>query len=255
MLSRMTLALRIERGRCKTHLRITPCRVCRRDASELGELSWEGVTDVSSRRGNPAWPCGRWGHSLVVIDGGSVVVYGGESQDETCSDIQLLDTRTWQWQCIKCTGDSPERRFGHSCVYYGGNVIIFGGSKGAGYYDDLCCREDPSTMQSCTSSSSSSSFSFNPAPSPQSPPPPPLRWHPSSFFLFSFSLSFYPFCCKLLAIIPDPLYVPIFTHIPPLFGMLLCLRHLCVVVVVVVVVVVAIMHHVGKSHVLRNVAY
>jgi hypothetical protein len=140
-LCRMALVLRTERDQGVTLLRISSCRVCRRDASELGELSWEGVTDVSVRRGNPSWPCGRWGHSLVVIDGGSAVVYGGESQDETCSDIQLLDTRTWQWQCIKCTGESPERRFGHSCVYYEGNIIIFGGSKGAGYYDDLCCLD------------------------------------------------------------------------------------------------------------------
>lgn len=129
------------------------------NASELNELSWNDVA-VDERQIVNNWPCCRWGHSLVVIEGGRAVVFGGESEGSTCSDVQagalflplllpgprlkaalgqVLDTNTWQWSAMQCTGEKPERRFGHSCVYHNGNVIIFGGSKGAGYYEDLCC--------------------------------------------------------------------------------------------------------------------
>ena len=49
---------------------------------------------------------------------------------------QVLDTYTGRWERMNCTGECPGRRFGHSCVYYNGMVIIFGGSSSHFLYRD-----------------------------------------------------------------------------------------------------------------------
>lgn len=57
----------------------------------LENLEWIGMP---KRAVSGTWPIGRWGHSLTAIDEGQLVMFGGESQDDTCSDVQVSPSVT-----------------------------------------------------------------------------------------------------------------------------------------------------------------
>lgn len=57
------------------------------------------------------------------------------------SDVHVLDCETWEWSRMNCSGNYPEMRFGHTCVIFETTAIIFGGSRGAGYFNDLHCLD------------------------------------------------------------------------------------------------------------------
>ncbi len=103
------------------------------------EISREWVNTIAE--GIP--PSARGGHSATLI-GKSIVIFGGHYySDKTTgfvylNDTYFLDVALSKWLKPYCTGKIPPQRYGHSAIYVGGIIIIFGG-KGpkSTVYNDL----------------------------------------------------------------------------------------------------------------------
>mmetsp|Transcript_50733 Transcript_50733/g.158499 ORF Transcript_50733/g.158499 Transcript_50733/m.158499 type:complete len:373 (+) Transcript_50733:65-1183(+) len=103
----------------------------------LKSMEWRAI----NREQDQKWPIARWGHSVVVLNTNSFLVFGGEGNG-ALNDVFQFDCSKMTWQEISCQGVYPEKRFGHSCVVYQDrHAIIFGGSNGQQYYDDLHCLD------------------------------------------------------------------------------------------------------------------
>ncbi|CDW75223.1 kelch motif family protein [Stylonychia lemnae] len=73
-------------------------------------------------------PCVRIGASLVNC-GNVIMMFGGYNKI-ALQDLQYIDFKKAQWNLIEVTkGKRPIERFGHSVVFYKGNMIIFGGEQ------------------------------------------------------------------------------------------------------------------------------
>jgi N-acetylneuraminic acid mutarotase len=89
---------------------------------------WEWASTVPE--GVP--PCARGGHSATLI-GNIIVIFGGHYYSDKkigfkyLNDTHYLNVKDSKWLKPYCTGKIPPPRYGHSSVYAGGYVIIFGG--------------------------------------------------------------------------------------------------------------------------------
>ena len=90
----------------------------RGDAAENGN---------GQRVGAKIWPRGRWGHTVTVLDKDTFMIFGGECNGAT-NDVHIYDCSKSEWSLVRCTGVYPHERFGHACVLYRKNALIFGGS-------------------------------------------------------------------------------------------------------------------------------
>ena len=62
------------------------------------------------------------GISSAYTDG-CMIVYGGQASDR----VWLLDTASWKWREVECSGDIPSARRYHTACGYRDRMIVFGG--------------------------------------------------------------------------------------------------------------------------------
>ncbi|RUS18522.1 hypothetical protein BC937DRAFT_88663 [Endogone sp. FLAS-F59071] len=100
-----------------------------------------GVWHLNNASGNI--PRQRCYHTATIgMDGYSVIVYGGTSplpingvinqnrsptNEQTMSDVVVLDTRTFTWSASNITGPQPSGRFAHIAVQVGSLMVVVGG--------------------------------------------------------------------------------------------------------------------------------
>lgn len=91
-------------------------------------VQWEWASTIAE--GIP--PSARGGHSATLI-GKSIAIFGGHYyQDKNVgfvylNDTHFLDVAQSKWIKPYCTGKIPPPRYGHSAIYAGGIIIVFGG--------------------------------------------------------------------------------------------------------------------------------
>jgi hypothetical protein len=136
----------------QTCAQVTNSRNWRRACMELSTLRkmcWErkqppreagGIGGAAEGAAGRAWPRGRWGHTITVLDKDTFMTFGGECSGAT-NDVHVYDCAKSEWRKVQCEGAYPRERFGHACVMYSGDAIIFGGSDGHDYFDDLHCLD------------------------------------------------------------------------------------------------------------------
>ena len=115
------------------------------ELSTLRQMSWERKTAPQEAAGGAhgggrAWPRGRWGHTVTVLDEDAFMIFGGECSGAT-NDVHVYSCAKSEWRSVQCEGAYPRERFGHACVLHAGAAIIFGGSDGHDYFDDLHCLD------------------------------------------------------------------------------------------------------------------
>jgi hypothetical protein len=82
-------------------------------------------------------PVARGGHTAVLADYQMIIFgghyYGGSSKFEYLNDTHVLDVETSTWHNVRCGGEIPEPRYGHSSIALGSKMFVFGGrGKGKG---------------------------------------------------------------------------------------------------------------------------
>lgn len=69
----------------------------------------------------------------VIVAGGT-----GVEMDSLRSDVMSFDTRTRRWRKLNCgEGETPSRFYGQTVCRYGSSLLLFGGSTGLHYTNDL----------------------------------------------------------------------------------------------------------------------
>eukprot|EP00602_Paraphysomonas_sp_CaronLab_P000197 CAMPEP_0185031222 /NCGR_PEP_ID=MMETSP1103-20130426/18569_1 /TAXON_ID=36769 /ORGANISM="Paraphysomonas bandaiensis, Strain Caron Lab Isolate" /LENGTH=252 /DNA_ID=CAMNT_0027566671 /DNA_START=41 /DNA_END=796 /DNA_ORIENTATION=- len=86
-------------------------------------------------------PSGRGGNSAVYIDG-KLIVFGGhflesEGKFEYLNETWVFDIEKVAWQLVKCSGELPAPRYGHSTHVIGSRMFIFGGKGRNGMLKDV----------------------------------------------------------------------------------------------------------------------
>lgn len=76
-------------------------------------------------------PSQRGGHSAVTAEN-QIVIFGGSSYKENgefayYNDVYVLDTKQRAWHKVRCSGESPCARYGHSVELVGSRMYVFGG--------------------------------------------------------------------------------------------------------------------------------
>mmetsp|Transcript_60187 Transcript_60187/g.136076 ORF Transcript_60187/g.136076 Transcript_60187/m.136076 type:complete len:335 (+) Transcript_60187:36-1040(+) len=98
-------------------------------ASEELVIDWAPIQPEGEK------PTPRGGHTTVAVDSNLVVfggtAYGGEGKFLYFNDVHIFDADTGMWHAIRCKGELPEPRFGHSATLVGNQMFVFGG-KGEG---------------------------------------------------------------------------------------------------------------------------
>ncbi len=106
----------------------------------LRNMRWEHKPSPATGGVGKAWPRGRWGHTVTVLDEHTFMVFGGECAGAT-NDVHVYDCSKAEWRLVPCEGRYPSARFGHACVVYDSDYVLFGGSDGQDYFDDLHCLD------------------------------------------------------------------------------------------------------------------
>jgi len=109
-------------------------------------IGWEWANTIAE--GIP--PSARGGHSATLI-GKSIVIFGGHYYSDKntgfvyLNDTYFLDVALSKWLKPYCTGKTPPQRYGHSAIYAGGIIIVFGGKgpKSTVYNDLYTFDPDP----------------------------------------------------------------------------------------------------------------
>lgn len=98
------------------------------DMQNESEPQWDWASTIAE--GNP--PSARGGHTATLI-GKSIVIFGGHYYKNKVegfkylNDTNFLDIEQSKWLKPTIDGKIPSPRYGHSAVYSGGIIIIFGG--------------------------------------------------------------------------------------------------------------------------------
>lgn len=78
-------------------------------------------------------PCGRYGHSATLV-GWEMYVFGGcrsEGMRKTCFNdlyrINLFNHDCLEWERVTSEGPRPSPRFGHLCLQFGTQMLVYGG--------------------------------------------------------------------------------------------------------------------------------
>lgn len=120
------------------------------ELSTLRQMCWERklAPQEGIVSGGRAWPRGRWGHTVTVLDKDTFMIFGGECAGATndvragaTNDVHVYNCAKAEWSKMRCEGTYPRERFGHACVLHAGAAVIFGGSDGHEYFDDLHCLD------------------------------------------------------------------------------------------------------------------
>jgi hypothetical protein len=84
-------------------------------------------------------PQAREDHTWVVDDRGRYAyLFGGRDGDREFGDLWRFDLKNDSWKKLSPRGQRPTPRFGHSAVWVEGQgLIIFGGQRGPGFFDQL----------------------------------------------------------------------------------------------------------------------
>lgn len=77
-------------------------------------------------------------YSLTMLDTGAIYMFGGASTDELKADTFSLEMHDDQfvWNKLECTGNKPEARYDHCAINLGETMLIIGGRKKDGLFDD-----------------------------------------------------------------------------------------------------------------------
>jgi N-acetylneuraminic acid mutarotase len=109
-----------------------------RGGSPLGDL-WR--LDVRTKRWTRLRPAGRvpaarFGHDLVAADGGTLLLFGGQSGDDFFGDVWRYDPRRNTWSQIEAGGPAP--RYGAGVAYdrAGRRLLVTHGFTNDGRFDD-----------------------------------------------------------------------------------------------------------------------
>lgn len=99
-----------------------------KDKNDNSQPQWDWASTIAE--GNP--PCARGGHTATLI-GKSIVIFGGHFYKNKVegfnylNDTHFLDIELSKWMKPTITGKIPPPRYGHSAIFAGGIILIFGG--------------------------------------------------------------------------------------------------------------------------------
>ncbi|KAG2320424.1 hypothetical protein Bca52824_013637 [Brassica carinata] len=81
----------------------------------------------------------RWGHTCNAVKGGTFLyVFGGYNTDNyRTNQVHLFDAAKQIWTQPMISGTPPPPRDSHSCTTVGDNLIVFGGTDGIKFLNDL----------------------------------------------------------------------------------------------------------------------
>ena len=84
-----------------------------------------------------------WHSSTFLADKNLMVAFGGERMGpggvaEVLDDIMVLDTELFLWYPPAISGKPPSARSGHTASLVGQDLIVFGGSRGRGWQNNVC---------------------------------------------------------------------------------------------------------------------
>ncbi|KAL0800509.1 hypothetical protein Bca101_055684 [Brassica carinata] len=84
-------------------------------------------------------PGKRWGHTCNAVKGGTFLyVFGGYNTDNyRTNQVHLFDAAKQIWTQPMISGTPPPPRDSHSCTTVGDNLIVFGGTDGIKFLNDL----------------------------------------------------------------------------------------------------------------------
>lgn len=75
-------------------------------------------------------PCARGGHSATLADT-QLVLFGGHYYGKGSfvylNDVHVLDVETSTWHDVRCAGEPPPPRYGHTATLVGRRMFVFGG--------------------------------------------------------------------------------------------------------------------------------
>jgi N-acetylneuraminic acid mutarotase len=118
----------------------------KKEDKEEENTEWEWASTIAE--GIP--PSARGGHTATLI-GKSIAIFGGHYYSDKntgfvyLNDTHFLDVALSKWIKPYCTGKIPPLRYGHTAIYAGGIIIIFGGKgpKNTVYNDLYTFDPDP----------------------------------------------------------------------------------------------------------------
>lgn len=96
------------------------------------DSKWRSPETTGTGGGTGAGPGRRQGHSATALQR-QLCVYGGielmeQGNGRVCNDAYLLDTESWAWQKLDCTGIIPPARFGHTATQLpDASLLVVGG--------------------------------------------------------------------------------------------------------------------------------
>jgi len=91
---------------------------------------------------NGTAPASRGGHTAVLADTQLVIFgghrYGGTGTFQYFNDVNVLDVESSTWHDVRCAGEPPSPRYGHSATLIGRRMFVFGGrGEGGALLDDM----------------------------------------------------------------------------------------------------------------------
>ncbi|MCJ1296791.1 hypothetical protein MMC34_008358, partial [Xylographa carneopallida] len=83
-------------------------------------------------------PSPRAGHTMNVLPGERLVVFGGGNANGPTNDLHILDTQAMVWSRPDVYGTPPSPRAGHTaCTVFGAELLVFGGGYLNKVFNDL----------------------------------------------------------------------------------------------------------------------
>ena len=88
-------------------------------------------------------PCARAAHAACAISQSYLAIFGGAALNGMLApeDLYILDLSNGEnnsrWIKMKNSGNLPEKRYGHTMIYYRPFIIIFGGNLGHRLSNDV----------------------------------------------------------------------------------------------------------------------
>ncbi|XP_017269195.1 tip elongation aberrant protein 1 [Kryptolebias marmoratus] len=106
----------------------------RKETREDGDF-WFPMNSSSS---GPMPPCAGGHTATYDPDSRAVYVYGGLREDQSYSEVYVLNTLTWKWTLVTAKGNVPNLAY-HSAVFYKKELFVFGGVQPSHSLGDKSC--------------------------------------------------------------------------------------------------------------------
>ncbi|CAM9346548.1 unnamed protein product, partial [Ectocarpus sp. 4 AP-2014] len=117
------------------HQQLWPAGATHGNRGQYAEMSATIVSWTKASTSGERVPA-RGGHTCVVADFQLVVFggtfYKGNGEFTYLADTWVLDIESMTWQEVRCGGDLPDARYGHSCHLVGSRMFIVGGKGRSG---------------------------------------------------------------------------------------------------------------------------